>query len=90
LAIVNRLTVDGRDYFLPDPVTALRAKILAAVQAGGGYVNIPPLRTGPGIDILFSPGMAVVWTQIDVGGGGGGDGDDQSSSTAPEEEGYNL
>jgi hypothetical protein len=66
--IVHRLTVDGRDYFLPDPVTELRAKIKAAVQAGGDYVNIPPLRSGPGIDILFSPGMPVVWSQIDVGG----------------------
>jgi hypothetical protein len=65
---VNRLTVDGRDYFLPDPVTELRGKILEAIQAGGGYVNIPPLRSGPGIDILFSPGMPVSWTQIDVGG----------------------
>jgi hypothetical protein len=68
VAIVNRLTVDGRDYFLPEPVTELRAQILAAVQAGGGYVNIPPLRGGPGIDILFSPGTAVAWSQIDVGG----------------------
>ncbi|MET0843586.1 MAG: hypothetical protein ABWY23_07035 [Mycetocola sp.] len=68
MTTVNRLTVDGRDYFLPDPVTELRAKILEAVRSGGGYVNIPPLRSGPGIDILFSPGMPVVWTQIDVGG----------------------
>jgi hypothetical protein len=68
MAIVNRLTVDGRDYFLPEPVTELKNKILEAIKAGGGYVNIPPLRTGPGIDILFSPGMPVVWTQIDVGG----------------------
>ncbi|WP_345762360.1 hypothetical protein [Diaminobutyricibacter sp. McL0608] len=68
--IVNRLTVDGKDYFLPDPVTELREKIKAAVQAGGDYVNIPPLRSGPGVDILFSPGMPVVWTQIDVGGEG--------------------
>ena len=68
--IVNRLTVDGRDYFLPDPVTELKTSILEAIKAGGGYVNIPPLRSGPGIDILFSPGMPVVWTQIDVGGQG--------------------
>lgn len=65
---VNRLTVDGRDYFLPDPVTDLKNKILEAIKAGGGYVNIPPLRGGPGIDILFSPGMPVVWTRIEVGG----------------------
>ena len=68
MAIVNRLTVDGRDYFLPDPVTELKNRILEAIKAGGGYVNIPPLRSGPGIDILFSPGMPVVWTQIEVGG----------------------
>lgn len=68
MAIVNRLTVDGRDYFLPEPVTELKNRILEAIKAGGGYVNIPPLRSGPGIDILFSPGMPVVWTQIDVGG----------------------
>jgi hypothetical protein len=67
VTIVNRLTVDGRDYFLPDPVTDLKEKILAAIRGGGGYVNIPPLRGGPGVDILFSPGMPVVWTQIDVG-----------------------
>jgi hypothetical protein len=65
--IVNRLTVDGKDYFLPSPVDELRGRILAAIQAGGGYVNIPPLRGGPGIDILFSPGMPVAWTTIDVG-----------------------
>jgi NAD(P)H-nitrite reductase len=67
VAIVNRLTVDGRDYFLPEPVTELKNQILKAIQAGGGYVNIPPLRGGPGIDILFSPGMPVTWSQIDVG-----------------------
>lgn len=66
--IVNRLTVDGKDYFLPGSVTELREKIKNAIQAGGDYVNIPPLRSGPGIDILFSPGMPVVWSQIDVGG----------------------
>ncbi len=71
--IINRLTVDGKDYFLPEPVTELRAKILEAIQAGGGYVNIPPLRSGPGIDILFSPGMPVLWAQIDVGGDGSDD-----------------
>lgn len=64
---IHRLSVDGRDYFLPDPIDELRGKILDAVKAGGGYVNIPPLRGGPGIDILFSPGMPVVWTQIEVG-----------------------
>lgn len=67
MAIVNRLTVDGRDYFLPDPVTELKGQILAAIQAGGGYVTIPPLRGGPGIDILFSPGMPVTWSQFEVG-----------------------
>ena len=66
--IVNRLTVDGRDSFLPDPVADLKSRILEAVKTGGGYVNIPPLRSGPGIDILFSPGMPVVWTQIEIGG----------------------
>jgi hypothetical protein len=70
--IVHRLTVDGRDYFLPDPITELRGKILSAIQAGGGYVTIPPLRGGPGIDILFSPGMPVTWSQIDVGGDANG------------------
>lgn len=65
--IVHRLTVDGRDYFLPHPVTVLRAKILAAVKSGGDYVNIPPLRSGSGVDVLFSPGMPVLWTQLDVG-----------------------
>jgi len=68
VTIVNRLTVDGRDYFLPDPVTELKNEILAAIKAGGGYVNIPGLRGGTGIDILFSPGTQVSWTQIDIGG----------------------
>jgi hypothetical protein len=68
VSIVHRLTVDGRDYFLPDPVTALKGQVLEAIRQGGGYVNIPPLRGGPGIDILFSPGMPVTWSQIDVGG----------------------
>lgn len=67
MAMIHRLSVDGRDYFLPDPVTELKTAILTAVKDGGGYVNIPPLRGGPGIDILFSPGMPVTWTQIEVG-----------------------
>lgn len=74
--IVNRLTVDGKDYFLPDPVGELKGKILAAIRDGGGYVNIPPLRSGPGVDILFSPGMPVVWTQIEVGDPEASSGDD--------------
>ena len=78
---IHRLTVDGRDYFLPEPIDALRAEILKAIQAGGGYVNVPPLRGGPGIDILFSPGMPVVWTQIDVGGD-----DADNSATAAQED----
>jgi len=66
--IINRLTVDGRDYFLPEPVNELREQILKAIQGGGGYVNIPPLNTGPGVDILFSPGMPVLWAKISMGG----------------------
>ena len=66
--IINRLTVDGKDYFLPESVTELKSKILAAVKSGGDYVTIPPLRGGPGLDILFSPGMPVTWAQIEVGG----------------------
>lgn len=64
---VTRLTVDGKDYFLPSSVDELRAQVLRAVRSGGDYVNIPPLRGGPGVDILFSPGMPVTWTQIDIG-----------------------
>ena len=85
MAIVNRLTVDGRDYFLPEPVTELKNQILAAIQAGGGYVNIPPLRGGPGIDILFSPGMPVTWSQIDVGGDTAAvDGEEHDATSADE------
>lgn len=69
--IVNRLTVDGKDYFLPEPVTELRKRILEAIRAGGDYVTIPPLRSGPGIEILFSPGMPVLWAQLDIGGENG-------------------
>ena len=36
------------------------------MRAGGGYVTIPPLRGGPGVDVLFSPGMPVTWAQIEV------------------------
>lgn len=68
MTIVNRLSVDGRDYFLPEPVSELKREILEAIKAGGGYVTIPPLRGGPGIDILFSPGMPVTWTQLDIAG----------------------
>ncbi|MET0812817.1 MAG: hypothetical protein ABWY03_07165 [Microbacterium sp.] len=82
MASVNRLTVDGKDYFLPDPIDGLREKILEAVRAGGGYVNIPPLRSGPGVDILFSPGMPVVWTRIDVGGDAEDSADDGPAAIA--------
>jgi hypothetical protein len=87
---INRLTVDGKDYFLPDPVDELRSNILAAIREGGGYVNIPPLRGGPGIDILFSPGMPVTWTQIDVGGDASDlDTGDSGSDDEDYEEPYN-
>ena len=62
------VTVDGRDYFLPEPVSELKREILEAIKAGGGYVTIPPLRGGPGIEVLFSPGMPVTWTQLDIAG----------------------
>jgi hypothetical protein len=88
--IVHRLTVDGRDYFLPEPVTELRSKILAAIQGGGGYVNIPPLRGGPGIDILFSPGMPVLWTQIDVGGDNNGTEPSTSVNAALEDDTFGI
>jgi hypothetical protein len=88
VAIVHRLTVDGRDYFLPEPVTELKGKILEAIKAGGGYVNVPPLRSGPGIDILFSPGMPVVWTQIDVGAGSEDAGAAAAASSAAADEAY--
>jgi hypothetical protein len=71
--IINRLTVDGKDYFLPDPVTELKQQILEAVRAGGGYVNIPPISGGPGVDILFSPGMPVVWATLSMGADHGDD-----------------
>ena len=81
--IINRLTVDGRDFFLPEPVAELRAQILAAIQAGGGYVNIPPLNAGQGIDILFSPGMPVLWAQLNMGGD-----ETPEGVPAPEHESY--
>ena len=85
---IHRLTVDGRDYFLPDPVDELRGKILAAIKDGGGYVNIPPLRGGPGIDILFSPGMPVTWSLIDVGGEPSPPGGSESEADEPYEDPY--
>ena len=82
MTIVHRLSIDGKDYFLPDPVTELRGQILDAIRSGGGYVNIPPLRGGPGIDILFSPGMPVAWTQIEVGEPADSEQADDSSDSA--------
>ena len=68
MATVNRLTVDGHDYFISEPADALKAQILAAIRAGGDYVTIPSLITGSAVDILFSPGLPVAWSQVDVGG----------------------
>jgi hypothetical protein len=90
VAIVNRLTVDGRDYFLPDPVSELKEQILAAIRAGGGYVNIPPLRGGPGVDILFSPGMPVTWSQIDVGGDTEATAESDASAESPHDDQYGI
>jgi len=83
--VIHRLTVDGRDYFLPEPVAELRNQILAAIRSGGGYVNIPPLNSGPGVDILFSPGMPVLWAQIVVGAEAG-DGDHGADTAQAEHE----
>ncbi len=85
MTIVNRLTVDGRDYFLPEPVTELKEQILAAIRAGGGYVTVPPLRGGPGIDILFSPGLPVTWTTLEIGDGDTGE--DAASSDSDDQYG---
>lgn len=82
MTIVNRLTVDGRDYFLPEPVSELKREILEAIKAGGGYVTIPPLRGGPGIEVLFSPGMPVTWTQLDIAGEPASPADDADGSDA--------
>ena len=79
--IINRLTVDGRDFFLPEPITELKDLILQAIRAGGGYVNIPPINGGPGIDILFSPGMPVSWAQISMGSEAAGA--DSAKETGP-------
>lgn len=85
---MHRLAVDGKDYFLPEPVDELKAAILEAIRGGGGYVNIPPLRGGPGVDILFSPGMPVVWTQIEVGNDDDG-GADEAPAEHPDDQ-YGL
>ena len=62
----HRLTVNGRDYFLPDPVGHIKSQILQAVTDGGGYVHIPPIHGGSGLEILFSPGMPVAWSSWEV------------------------
>lgn len=64
--IVHRLTVNGKDYFLTEPVDELRREVLAAVQAGGGYVTVPGIHGGPGAQILFSPGVSVTWVEMEV------------------------
>ncbi|MEN0083178.1 MAG: hypothetical protein AAGC66_00285 [Leifsonia sp.] len=64
--IVHRLTVAGRDFFIADPIERLQQQILDAVRAGGGYVRIPQDPTGPGTQILFSPGTPVTWTDIHI------------------------
>jgi hypothetical protein len=51
---------------MPDPVAAIRDAILEAVRLGGGYVNVPSPRLRFGTDILFSPGMTVSWTRMEV------------------------
>lgn len=68
MAIVNRLTVDGHEYFLSEPADEVKAQILAAIRAGGDYVTITSLTTGSSVDILFSPGLPVAWSQLEVGG----------------------
>ena len=45
--IIHRLTVDGKDYFLPSPIDTLKASILEAITACGGYVTVSRLRGGP-------------------------------------------
>lgn len=96
MAIVNRLTVDGRDYILSEPVDTLKAQILAAIRAGGDYVTIPSLITGSGlamgpvVDILFSPGMPVMWSQIDVGGDAESASDSDESAGSSHDDHYGL
>ncbi len=63
---VNKLTVDGQDYFLPESAAGIRDAILRAIRSGGGYVNLPTPRLPSGVDILFSPGMSVSWNRLEV------------------------
>jgi hypothetical protein len=62
-----RVTVADRDYYLPAPhsIDALKAALLAAVHAGGAYVDIP---SGDGLarSVLVSPGLAVLIEEFDI------------------------
>jgi hypothetical protein len=64
--IVNRLTVSGRDYILPGPVDGLRAAILQAIRAGGGYITVPGLRGGSATELLVTRGTPISWSTIEV------------------------
>lgn len=63
---IHMLTVNGQDYLVPYPVKKLRAAILKAVRAGGGYVSIPPQSSGEELEVLISPGTRVSWRSFTV------------------------
>jgi len=63
---MNKLNVDGQDYFFPNAVIDLKAEILAAVRAGGGYVDLSPTTSGGGPDVLFSSGTYVAWSAFEI------------------------
>jgi hypothetical protein len=56
------LTIGEREYRLRmnTDVAGLSARLTAAVQAGGGMVDIPVTGEGCSVSVLVSPGVSVV------------------------------
>jgi hypothetical protein len=61
--LVNRLTVDGHAYFLPDPVDHLKSQVLAAVRGGAAWIVVPAWRGRSAVEVLVSRGMRVAWAR---------------------------
>jgi len=55
--LVARITVDGRDYYLPsrEDALALMARVTEQVRTGGGFVDVVRTATRT-VSVLVSPG----------------------------------
>jgi hypothetical protein len=64
--LVNRLTIDGRAFFLPDPVDQLKESVLAAVRDGATWITVPAWGDRAAVEVFVARGVPVAWDRVEL------------------------